>query len=37
MFNEQLFVESIWATGLASFVFACIVIAVMILVERIIK
>jgi len=37
MFNEQLFVESIWATGLASVVFACIIIAVMILVERIIR
>jgi len=37
MFNEQLFIESTWATGLASLVFAFVMIGMIILLERIIK
>jgi len=37
MFNEQLFVESAWVTGLASLVFSFVMIGMIILLERIIK
>ncbi len=37
MFTEHLFTESVWATAGASFVFAIIIIGMMILLERIIK
>jgi len=37
MFKEQLFVDSMWATGLASIVFAFVIIGVIILLERIIR
>jgi len=36
-FSEQIFTESVWATAGASFVFAIVIIGMMILVERIIK
>ena len=37
MFDAQLFVDSMWATGLASIVFAFVMIGMMILLERIVR
>jgi len=36
-FSEQIFTESVWATGIASIVFACVILGVMMWIERIIK